>query len=102
YVTLQRTAESVAEMLAKAGFSVRAYHAGMEDEDRTAVQEWFMQSPSGIVVATIAFGMGIDKSDIRYVDHYNLPKSLENYAQEIGRAGRDGLESTCELLASAD
>jgi ATP-dependent DNA helicase RecQ len=99
YVTLQRTAESVAETLSKRGFPVRAYHAGMRNEERDAVQEWFMGSGDSIVVATIAFGMGIDKSNIRSVYHYNLPKSLENYSQEIGRAGRDGKESVCEMLA---
>ena len=99
YVTLQRTAETLAEKLAVEGFNARAYHAGMENEERTAVQEWFMQSQSGIVVATIAFGMGIDKSNIRYVYHYNLPKSLENYSQEIGRAGRDGQGAVCEMFA---
>ncbi len=102
YVTLQKTAESVAEILQQQGFAARFYHAGMKDEQRTETQEWFMNSDQGIVVATIAFGMGIDKSDIRYVYHYNLPKSLENYAQEIGRAGRDGKPSTCQLLASLD
>jgi ATP-dependent DNA helicase RecQ len=102
YVTLQRTAETVAEQLLAAGFSARAYHAGMEDAERAAVQEWFMQSASGIVVATIAFGMGIDKSDIRYVYHYNLPKSLENYSQEIGRAGRDGKPAICEMFVCGD
>src|SRR6266404_3254335 len=90
YVTLQRTAEMVAEELSKSGFPARAYHAGMANHKRTTVQDWFMNSSDAIVVATIAFGMGIDKSDIRYVYHYNLPKSLENYSQEIGRAGRDG------------
>ena len=102
YVTLQRTAEVVAKMLARAGFEARPYHAGMENEARAATQEWFTESSSGIVVATIAFGMGIDKADIRYVYHYNLPKSLENYSQEIGRAGRDGAESICEVLACPD
>ena len=98
YVTLQRTAEAVAATLAAAGYEARAYHAGMADDARTATQEWFMQADNGVVVATIAFGMGIDKANIRYVYHYNLPKSLENYSQEIGRAGRDGLPSTCEMF----
>ena len=98
YVTLQRTAEQVAERLAGAGLDARAYHAGMEDEDRATVQDWFFSSDRGVVVATIAFGMGIDKANIRYVYHYNLPKSIENYSQEIGRAGRDGAPSTCEMF----
>jgi ATP-dependent DNA helicase RecQ len=102
YVTLQRTAEEVAERLAAAGFMARAYHAGMEDEERASVQEWFLRSERSIVVATIAFGMGIDKADIRYVYHYNLPKSVENYSQEIGRSGRDGLPATCEMLVCLD
>ena len=102
YVTLQRTAERVAERLAADGLPARAYHAGMETEQRTAVQDWFMASADAVVVATIAFGMGIDKADIRYVYHYNLPKGLENFSQEVGRAGRDGAPSTCELLACAD
>jgi ATP-dependent DNA helicase RecQ len=102
YVTLQRTAEEVAAALAAEGFPARAYHAGMDADERAAVQDWFMDSASAIVVATIAFGMGIDKSDIRAVYHYNLPKSLENYSQEIGRAGRNGAASICEILACAD
>lgn len=102
YVTLQRTAERVASYLDKAGLPAHAYHAGMQTEDRTAVQEWWMASADGIVVATIAFGMGIDKADVRYVYHFNLPKSLESYSQEIGRAGRDGEPSIVEMLACPD
>lgn len=99
YVTLQRTAETVAAALADAGFPARAYHAGLLNEERDAVQDRFMASADAVVVATIAFGMGIDKANIRYVYHYNLPKSLENYSQEIGRAGRDGASAVCEVLA---
>ena len=102
YVTLQRTAETLAERLQAAGFPARPYHAGMEDDDRAEIQNWFLASDRGIVVATIAFGMGIDKSNVRYVYHYNPPKSLENYAQEIGRAGRDGRPSICELYFCPD
>ena len=102
YVTLQRTALRIAELLAAAGLPARPYHAGMKDEERAATQDWWAGSGDGIVVATIAFGMGIDKADVRYVYHYNLPKGLESYAQEIGRAGRDGEPSVCELLACPD
>lgn len=102
YVTLQRTAEGIAEYLKKNGLQATAYHAGLKNEDRSAIQDAFMKSRDAIIVATIAFGMGVDKSDIRYVYHYNLPKGLESYSQEIGRAGRDGEASVCEMLASAD
>ena len=102
YVTLQKTSERVARDLKKAGFAADAYHAGMENEARSAVQDRWMASARHIVVATIAFGMGIDKSDVRYVYHYNLPKSLESYSQEIGRAGRDGKPSIVELFACPD
>jgi ATP-dependent DNA helicase RecQ len=102
YVTLQRTAEEVAGRLAAAGLPARAYHAGMDNAVRAEVQEWFAASDRAVVVATIAFGMGIDKANIRAVYHYNLPKSLENFSQEIGRAGRDGLPSTCETFVCPD
>ena len=102
YVTLQDTAERVAEVLRGNGYRAAFYHAGMEDEPRAEVQDAFMSGRLNIVVATIAFGMGIDKADIRAVYHFNLPKSIENYVQEIGRAGRDGRTSHCELLACAD
>ncbi|HEX8550935.1 MAG TPA: RecQ family ATP-dependent DNA helicase [Abditibacteriaceae bacterium] len=102
YVTLQRTAEIVAQMLVENGLAARAYHAGLAPEVREEIQNWWMAGNQNIVVATIAFGMGIDKSDVRAVYHFNLPKSLESYSQEIGRAGRDGARSTVELLACPD
>ena len=102
YVTLQRTAEKLAARLAEAGWPARAYHAGMQDDQRAAVQEWFMAGERGMVVATIAFGMGVEKADIRYVYHYNPPKSLESYSQEIGRAGRDGRPAVCEMFLCPD
>jgi ATP-dependent DNA helicase RecQ len=102
YVTRQKTAEQVAEFLSENHLPAKAYHAGMKRDTRNTVQDWFMASSDAIVVATIAFGMGIDKADVRYVYHYNMPKSPENYMQESGRAGRDGKKSYCDLLICPD
>ncbi|KIJ21817.1 hypothetical protein PAXINDRAFT_165198 [Paxillus involutus ATCC 200175] len=101
YVTLQRHAEEVANHLRLHGLAPTVYHAGLPTEERTKVQLEFMGSGKGIVCATIAFGMGIDKANIRQVVHLHMPKTLENYSQEVGRAGRDGLPSTCLMFLSS-
>jgi ATP-dependent DNA helicase RecQ len=102
YVTLQKTAETVAAYLAQHQIKAQHYHAGMKSDERELLQNQFMQGQLPCIVATIAFGMGIDKTDVRQVIHFDLPKSIENYAQEIGRSGRDGEMANCEILANND
>ncbi len=100
YCFSRKETEEIAVDLRQLGFAARPYHAGMDSEARRRTQEGFITGEFTIVVATIAFGMGIDKPDVRLVVHYSLPKSLEAYYQETGRAGRDGLPSDCVLLYS--
>jgi len=102
YVTLRKTAEEVAELLCLNKINAHPYHAGMKSEERELIQNRFMNGELDCIVATIAFGMGIDKENIRRVIHYDLPKSIESYSQEIGRSGRDGEKSFCEVLANRD
>jgi ATP-dependent DNA helicase RecQ len=100
YCLSRKSVEAIAEFLREHGIRARPYHAGMDPGDRSRVQDAFRRDEIDVVVATVAFGMGIDKPNIRYVIHRDMPKSLEGYYQEIGRAGRDGAASDCVLFYS--
>jgi ATP-dependent DNA helicase RecQ len=100
YCLSRKSTEQVAATLREVGVSARHYHAGMEPTDRVRAQDAFRQGDVDVIVATIAFGMGIDKSDVRFVVHRDMPRSVEGYYQEVGRAGRDGVASDCVLFYS--
>ncbi len=101
YCQARKTTEDIARKLSEDGVSALPYHAGMENSERSKNQEKFLRDETRVVCATIAFGMGINKPNVRFVIHYDLPKNIEGYYQETGRAGRDGLPGECLLMFSA-
>src|SRR5687768_6229072 len=101
YCTSRREVEALSEWLVEQGVRARPYHAGLDDRERSRNQDLFLDEEIDVIVATVAFGMGIDRSDVRFVVHAGAPQSLEHYQQESGRAGRDGLEAECVLVYSS-
>ncbi len=101
YCTSRREVEALAAWLTESGVRARPYHAGLDDSERSRNQDLFLDEEIDVIVATVAFGMGIDRSDVRFVVHAGAPQSLEHYQQESGRAGRDGLEAECVLVYSS-
>ena len=101
YCTSRREVEALSEWLSGNGVRARPYHAGLDDKERSRNQDLFLDEEIDVIVATVAFGMGIDRSDVRFVVHAGAPQSLEHYQQESGRAGRDGLEAECALIYSS-
>src|SRR5207237_10569237 len=102
YCASRKRADSLAAKLVTDGIKAKAYHAGLDPKERSKHQELFLRDDVRVITATIAFGMGINKPNVRFVVHHDLPKNIESYYQETGRSGRDGLPAECILLFSAN